>query len=212
MCLCGVCVCSGSCSADAPHAHMRVSEPLSPVSGLLNSFFTVHAMLNYACAHPVLHPPCRAPTTSSASSRSAPRATRSWTPPWLTSSTPAACTPASAGGLGVGGCCVCVGGGHTAAQAGGAAAAARHIVYCSRARTACAVLSPCPPHASPVCASDCAPAPDFVVCAAAALVNSCRTNSRPGQCGRCDGYILEGRELEFYVRKMQKKKKGTAAA
>ncbi len=36
--------------------------------------------------------------------------------------------------------------------------------------------------------------------------------SRPGQCGRCDGYILEGRELEFYVRKMQKKKKGTAAA
>jgi small subunit ribosomal protein S8e len=37
-------------------------------------------------------------------------------------------------------------------------------------------------------------------------------SSRPGQCGRCDGYILEGRELEFYVRKMQKKKKGTAAA
>mmetsp|Transcript_25862 Transcript_25862/g.83428 ORF Transcript_25862/g.83428 Transcript_25862/m.83428 type:complete len:209 (+) Transcript_25862:13-639(+) len=29
--------------------------------------------------------------------------------------------------------------------------------------------------------------------------------SRPGQCGRCDGYILEGKELEFYVRKMQKK-------
>lgn len=23
--------------------------------------------------------------------------------------------------------------------------------------------------------------------------------SRPGQCGRCDGYILEGKELEFYV-------------
>jgi len=37
-------------------------------------------------------------------------------------------------------------------------------------------------------------------------------SSRPGQCGRCDGYILEGRELEFYVRKMQKKKKGAAAA
>lgn len=36
--------------------------------------------------------------------------------------------------------------------------------------------------------------------------------SRPGQCGRCDGYILEGKELEFYIRKMQKKKKGTAAA
>ena len=30
--------------------------------------------------------------------------------------------------------------------------------------------------------------------------------SRPGQCGRCDGYILEGRELEFYQRKLQKKK------
>merc|ERR1712035_114103 len=23
--------------------------------------------------------------------------------------------------------------------------------------------------------------------------------SRPGQCGRCDGYILEGKELEFYL-------------
>lgn len=34
--------------------------------------------------------------------------------------------------------------------------------------------------------------------------------SRPGQCGRCDGYILEGRELEFYMRKMQKKKGGKA--
>ena len=31
-------------------------------------------------------------------------------------------------------------------------------------------------------------------------------SSRPGQCGRADGYILEGRELEFYQRKMQKKK------
>ena len=28
----------------------------------------------------------------------------------------------------------------------------------------------------------------------------------PVQCGRADGYILEGRELEFYVKKMQKKK------
>ncbi|MGD7483624.1 30S ribosomal protein S8e, partial [Ralstonia pseudosolanacearum] len=30
--------------------------------------------------------------------------------------------------------------------------------------------------------------------------------SRPGQMGRCDGYLLEGKELEFYVKKMQKKK------
>lgn len=31
-------------------------------------------------------------------------------------------------------------------------------------------------------------------------------SSRPGQCGRADGYILEGKELEFYQRKLQKKK------
>eukprot|EP00931_Biecheleriopsis_adriatica_P080106 TRINITY_DN5345_c0_g1_i6.p1 TRINITY_DN5345_c0_g1~~TRINITY_DN5345_c0_g1_i6.p1 ORF type:complete len:206 (+),score=54.89 TRINITY_DN5345_c0_g1_i6:80-697(+) len=31
--------------------------------------------------------------------------------------------------------------------------------------------------------------------------------SRPGQCGRCDGYILEGEELAFYKRKLEKKKK-----
>lgn len=31
--------------------------------------------------------------------------------------------------------------------------------------------------------------------------------SRPGQSGRVDGYILEGRELEFYVKKTEKKKK-----
>ncbi|KAF6161920.1 hypothetical protein GIB67_014122 [Kingdonia uniflora] len=37
--------------------------------------------------------------------------------------------------------------------------------------------------------------------------------SRPGQCGRADGYILEGKELEFYMKKLQKKKgKGTAGA
>ncbi|KAK9673781.1 hypothetical protein RND81_12G189100 [Saponaria officinalis] len=36
-------------------------------------------------------------------------------------------------------------------------------------------------------------------------------SSRPGQCGRCDGYILEGRELEFYMKKIQRKK-GKAAA
>ncbi|KAL2644954.1 hypothetical protein R1flu_012541 [Riccia fluitans] len=36
---------------------------------------------------------------------------------------------------------------------------------------------------------------------------------RPGQCGRCDGYILEGKELEFYTKKIQKKKgKGAGAA
>ncbi|XP_049852928.1 40S ribosomal protein S8 [Schistocerca gregaria] len=31
-------------------------------------------------------------------------------------------------------------------------------------------------------------------------------SSRPGQCGRADGYILEGKELEFYVRKTKAKK------
>ena len=31
-------------------------------------------------------------------------------------------------------------------------------------------------------------------------------SSRPGQSGRCDGYILEGKELEFYLRKLSKKK------
>merc|ERR1719419_2142880 len=31
--------------------------------------------------------------------------------------------------------------------------------------------------------------------------------SRPGQVGRCDGYILEGKELEFYLRKLKSKKK-----
>ena len=33
-------------------------------------------------------------------------------------------------------------------------------------------------------------------------------SSRPGQCGRADGYILEGKELEFYLKKLQAKKKG----
>ncbi|KAL6517347.1 40S ribosomal protein [Orobanche minor] len=36
-------------------------------------------------------------------------------------------------------------------------------------------------------------------------------SSRPGQCGRADGYILEGKELEFYMKKLQKKGKGAAA-
>lgn len=31
-------------------------------------------------------------------------------------------------------------------------------------------------------------------------------SSRPGQSGRADGYILEGKELEFYQKKLQKKK------
>merc|ERR1712150_375683 len=30
-----------------------------------------------------------------------------------------------------------------------------------------------------------------------------RIGSSPGQVGRCDGYILEGKELEFYQRKMK---------
>jgi len=30
--------------------------------------------------------------------------------------------------------------------------------------------------------------------------------SRPGQSGRADGYILEGKELDFYTKKMAKKK------
>mmetsp|Transcript_17956 Transcript_17956/g.50636 ORF Transcript_17956/g.50636 Transcript_17956/m.50636 type:complete len:210 (-) Transcript_17956:66-695(-) len=31
-------------------------------------------------------------------------------------------------------------------------------------------------------------------------------SSRPGQSGRADGYILEGEELKFYLKKLQKKK------
>lgn len=31
--------------------------------------------------------------------------------------------------------------------------------------------------------------------------------SRPGQSGRADGYILEGKELEFYLKKLEKRKK-----
>ena len=33
-----------------------------------------------------------------------------------------------------------------------------------------------------------------------------RISSRPGQSGRCDGYILEGKELEFYLKKIRAKK------
>ena len=32
-------------------------------------------------------------------------------------------------------------------------------------------------------------------------------SSRPGQCGRCDGYILEGKELEFYTKMLKRKGK-----
>merc|ERR1711982_308565 len=32
-----------------------------------------------------------------------------------------------------------------------------------------------------------------------------KISSRPGQTGRCDGYILEGKELNFYQRMMHKK-------
>nr|TKS06803.1 hypothetical protein D5086_0000120000 [Populus alba] len=40
-----------------------------------------------------------------------------------------------------------------------------------------------------------------------ASISSC-----PGQCGRADGYILEGKELEFYLKKIQRKKgKGASA-
>ncbi|XLT13869.1 hypothetical protein HN51_059559, partial [Arachis hypogaea] len=35
--------------------------------------------------------------------------------------------------------------------------------------------------------------------------------SRLDQCGRDDGYILEGKELEFYMKKIQKKGKGAAS-
>jgi len=34
-----------------------------------------------------------------------------------------------------------------------------------------------------------------------------RISSRPGQSGRADGYILEGEELSFYLRKIEKKRK-----
>lgn len=39
---------------------------------------------------------------------------------------------------------------------------------------------------------------------------SCVPCFRPGQCGRVDGYILEGKELDFYLKKMQKKKSKAA--
>ncbi|KEH28902.1 ribosomal protein S8e family protein [Medicago truncatula] len=36
-------------------------------------------------------------------------------------------------------------------------------------------------------------------------------SSRPGQCGTADGYILKGKELEFYMKKLQKKMSNDAA-
>merc|ERR1712167_206983 len=33
-----------------------------------------------------------------------------------------------------------------------------------------------------------------------------KISSRPGQSGRCDGHIIEGSELKFYLSKMSKKK------
>lgn len=35
-------------------------------------------------------------------------------------------------------------------------------------------------------------------------------SSRPGQSGRCDGYVLEGKELEFYLKKLRTKKSAAA--
>lgn len=37
-------------------------------------------------------------------------------------------------------------------------------------------------------------------------------SSRPGQSGRADGYILEGKELEFYLKKMKTKKSSAGAS
>lgn len=42
---------------------------------------------------------------------------------------------------------------------------------------------------------------------AAGKIYAC-ISSRPGQSGRCDGYVLEGKELEFYVRKLKARKGG----
>jgi small subunit ribosomal protein S8e len=44
-------------------------------------------------------------------------------------------------------------------------------------------------------------ASSFRVAVCAAVISS-----RPGQSGRCDGYILEGKELEFYQRKLKNKR------
>ena len=33
-----------------------------------------------------------------------------------------------------------------------------------------------------------------------------RISSRPGQSGRVDGYLLEGKELDFYMRKLRERR------
>lgn len=38
------------------------------------------------------------------------------------------------------------------------------------------------------------------------LCVSAKIASRPGKHGRADGYILEGKELDFYLRKVKSKK------
>jgi hypothetical protein len=45
----------------------------------------------------------------------------------------------------------------------------------------------------------------LLVCSFVGRLYACLA-SRPGQSGRADGYILEGPELLFYIKKMQKKK------
>ena len=45
----------------------------------------------------------------------------------------------------------------------------------------------------------------FLFCSHPLTIAAC-VASRPGQSGRCDGYILEGKELEFYLRKLRSKK------
>lgn len=48
--------------------------------------------------------------------------------------------------------------------------------------------------------------PDMVEQIASGKILAC-ISSRPGQTGRCDGYLLEDAELKFYKRKLDKKKR-----
>ena len=48
-----------------------------------------------------------------------------------------------------------------------------------------------------------------VICFPILIFLAC-LSSRPGQSGRADGYILEGKELEFYLKKLRTKKSGAA--
>jgi hypothetical protein len=43
---------------------------------------------------------------------------------------------------------------------------------------------------------------DILVC----IWSTACVSSRPGQVGRADGYLLEGKELEFYLKKIKAKK------